>query len=104
MATAHYMASGMGGVRTAGDLVARMEYAKNMKVGKAKNYVAKKLGVDVSEIADVVVMRELRDELGIGSSVSVPGSPKGMQAKMNIENVLDIKLNCCDYFRGSLKR
>ena len=52
MDMAHMLASGMGGIRTAGDLVARMEYAKNMKVDKAKEYVAKKLGLSTLDIAD----------------------------------------------------
>ena len=61
MAVPHYMASGMGGIRTAGDLVARMEYDSNMKIDKAKEYVAKKLGIDSLEIADECIMRELRE-------------------------------------------
>ena len=32
----HLVASGMGGIRTAGDLVARMMYTKNMKLNDAK--------------------------------------------------------------------
>ena len=67
MAVPHYMASGMGGIRTAGDLVARVEYDKNLKVDKAKEYVAKKLGLDSLEIADEYIMRELREELKIGT-------------------------------------
>ena len=57
MAVPHYMASGMGGIRSAGDLVARMEYNSNMKVDKAKEYVAKKLGISTLEIADECIMR-----------------------------------------------
>ncbi|MCC7575467.1 MAG: hypothetical protein KK926_01365, partial [Methanomethylovorans sp.] len=34
---------------------------------------------------------------------SVAGSPKGLAAKMNIEKLLDIKINCCEKFRGKLK-
>ena len=37
----HLMASGMGGIRSAGDLVARMMYTKKMKLKDAKEYVAK---------------------------------------------------------------
>ena len=72
MAVPHYMASGMGGIRTAGDLVARMEYDSNMKIDKAKEYVAKKLGIDSLEIADECIMRELREELKIGTVTAVP--------------------------------
>ena len=93
MAVPHYMASGMGGIRTAGDLVARMEYDSNMKIDKAKEYVAKKLGIDSLEIADECIMRELREELKIGTVTAVPGVPRGIAAKMNIEKLLDIKIN-----------
>ena len=102
MAVPHYMASGMGGIRSAGDLVARMEYDKSMKVGKAKEYVAKKLGISTLEIADECIMRELREELGIGVVTAVPGVPRGIAAKMNIEKLLDIKINSCEKFRGML--
>ena len=97
MAVPHYMASGMGGIRTAGDLVAR-----NLKVDKAKEYVAKKLGLDSLEIADEYIMRELREELKIGTVTAVPGVPRGIAAKMNIEKLLDIKINSCEKFREML--
>ena len=103
MDMAHMLASGMGGIRTAGDLVARMEYAKNMKVDKAKEYVAKKLGLSTLDIADEHVMRDLREELKIGVVTGLPGAPRGITAKMNIEKLLDIKINSCEKFRQSLK-
>jgi dimethylamine--corrinoid protein Co-methyltransferase len=104
MAVPHYMASGMGGIRSAGDLVARMEYSKNMKVGKAKEYVAKKLGISTLDIADEFIMRELREELKIGVITGVPGAPRGIAAKMNIEKLLGIKINSCEKFREMTKR
>jgi dimethylamine--corrinoid protein Co-methyltransferase len=104
MAVPHYLASGMGGIRSAGDLVARMEYTKNMKVGEAKEYVAKKLGLTTLEIADEHIMRDLREELKIGVITGVPGAPRGIAAKMNIEKLLDIKINSCEIFRGMTKR
>jgi len=103
MAVPHFMTSGMGGIRSAGDLVARMEYSKNMKVGKAKEYVAKKLGLSTMEIADEYIMRQLREELKIGTVTGLPGAPRGIAAKMNIEKILDIKINSCEKFRGMLK-
>ena len=103
MAIPHFVASGMGGIRTAGDLVARMEFSKQMKVNDAKAYVAKKLGLDTLEIGDEVIMRELREELGIGTVTAVPGVPRGIAAKMNIEKLLGIKINSCEKFRGMLK-
>ena len=42
----------MGGIRTAGDLVAWMQMARRMKINDAKAYVADKLGVDVIALTD----------------------------------------------------
>jgi dimethylamine--corrinoid protein Co-methyltransferase len=100
----HFMTSGMGGIRSAGDLVARMEFDSNMRVKDAKAYVAKKLGVDVLDLADEFVMRDLREELGIGIVTGVPGAPRGIAAKMNIEDLLGIKINSCEKFREKTKR
>lgn len=100
----HFLTSGMGGIRSAGDLVARMEFSKNMRVKDAKEYVAKKLGLDTVEIADEFIMRDLREELGIGVVTGVPGATRGIAAKMNIENLLDIKINSCEKFREKTKR
>ncbi len=100
----HFLTSGMGGIRSSGDLVARMEFGKNMRVKDAKAYVAKKLGIDVIDIADEFVMRDLREELGIGVVTGVPGATRGIAAKMNIENLLDIKINSCEKFREKTQR
>ncbi len=103
MAVSHYMASGMGGIRTAGDLVARMEYSKNMKVKDAKAYVAKKLDLDALQIGDEQIMRDKREELKLGVVTGLPGAPRGIAAKMNIEKLLGITINSCEKFRGMLK-
>ncbi|MDK2826509.1 MAG: hypothetical protein PWQ44_1689 [Methanolobus sp.] len=103
MPISHIMTSGMSGIRAAGDLVARMELSKSMRVGEAKDYVAKKLDVTTDDLSDEYVMRELREELGIGVVTSVAGAPKGIAAKMNIEKLLDININSCNKFRGQLK-
>ena len=100
----HFLTSGMGGIRSAGDLVARMQFSKNMRMKDAKEYVAKKLGLDTVEIADEFIMRDLREELGIGVVTGVPGATRGIAAKMNIENLLDIKINSCEKFREKTKR
>ena len=99
MAISHFVATGMGGIRTAGDLVARMEFTKRMKVGKAKEYVAKKLGVTSFDLSDEYVFRDLREERGLGVITGVPKTPKGIAAKMNIEDLLGIKINSCEKFR-----
>ncbi len=103
MAVPHFMSAGMGGIRSAGDLVARMQFAKRMKIDDAKDYVAKKLGITAFELADEVILRDLREELKLGTVTAVPGVPRGIAAKMNIENLLDIKINSCEKFRGMLK-
>ena len=103
MPISHIMASGMTGMRAAGDLVARMQFSKNMRINEAKEYVAKKLGVDVLSLVDEHVMRELREELDIGVITSVPGAAKGIAAKMNIEKLLGIKINSCNVFRRQIE-
>ena len=100
----HFLTSGMGGIRTTGDLIARMQFGKNMRIKDAKAYVAKKLGITTIELADEFVMRDLREELGIGVVTGVPGAPRGIAAKMNIENLLDIKINSCEKFREKTQR
>ena len=62
----HVLAAGMGGVRTAGDLVLRMQLAKKMRIDQAKAFVAEKLNVSIEELNDVVVMSEVREDMGIG--------------------------------------
>lgn len=103
MPITHIMTSGMSGIRAAGDLVARMEMAKSMRIGDAKKFVAKKLGVSPIDLSDEYVMRDIREELGIGVITSVAGAPKGIAAKMNIEKLLDIKINSCERFREKIK-
>jgi len=52
MALTHMHASGMGGIRTAGDLVARMQMSKKMRLNEAKAYVAGKLKISVADLSD----------------------------------------------------
>ena len=66
MAITHAIASGMGGMRTAGDLVARMQIARGMKIGEAKKYVADKLSVAVADLTDPIIMKEVREDLNLG--------------------------------------
>lgn len=101
VAITHAMTSGMGGLRTAGDLVARMQMTRGMKIGDAKKYVAQKLGLSVGDLHDPVIMREVREDHRIGILQSLPGSPKGLEAKRNIAQLLDIELNS---LRASTRR
>lgn len=99
MCITHSLASGMGGVRTAGDLVARMEMSRNMKINEAKEYVANKLKVSVGDLTDTTVMTRVREELGLGCVAQLPGRPKGIEAKFNIAKVLDIEINSVNKFK-----
>ena len=99
MAITHAHASGMGGLRGAGDLVARMQMARGMRIKEAKEYVAEKLKVSVSELIDPVIMNEVRTDLGIGVMTPLPGVPKGIEAKFNMAKVLDIDINCVERFK-----
>ena len=90
----HALASGMGGIRTTGDLVARMQLRKKMRLPQAKQYVADKLKIGLDDLADSTVMRTLREELDIGVITAVPGARKGIEAKRNIAELLDIEVPC----------
>ena len=94
MAVSHAIASGMGGMRTAGDLVARMQMTRGMKIDEAKKYVADKLSVSVADLTDPVIMTEVREDLDIGSISPLPGCAKGIEAKLRIAEVLGIDINC----------
>jgi dimethylamine--corrinoid protein Co-methyltransferase len=94
MAISHAIASGMGGMRAAGDLVARMQMTRGMKIDAAKAYVADKLSVSVSDLADPVIMTEVRQDLEIGYINPLPGCAKGLEAKIHIAELLDIEINC----------
>ena len=103
MHIAHIFACGMGGIRTTGDLVAWMQLSKKMKIGAAKKYVAKKLGIEVLDLTNEEVMRQLREDLGIGMITSVAGSPKGIRAKLKIAELLDIDINSVALFKSQIK-
>lgn len=94
MAITHALASGMGGVRTAGDLVARMQLVRGLKTEDAKRYVAEKIGVSVIDLTNEDIITEVRRELDLGLVYSLPGYARGLKAKQNIARVLDIPINC----------
>jgi hypothetical protein len=70
MAMAHAHASGMGGMRAAGDLVARLQMTRGMKINDAKQYVAGKLKISVAELTDPVIMTP---GLAVGNHVAPAG-------------------------------
>ena len=104
---AHMLASGMNGMRAAGDLVARMQMTRGMRLEEAKRYVADRLGVSERDLSDSVIMQDVRSEFGIGlitdlESESV-GKASAMEAKFNIAELLDLPINCVDRFRGRVR-
>jgi dimethylamine--corrinoid protein Co-methyltransferase len=103
MHIAHIFSSGMGGIRTSGDLVAWMQLIKKMKLPEAKKYVAHKLRIDLMDLTNEEVMRQLREDLGIGTTTSVAGSPKGIRAKFNIAELLDIPINSVELFKSQIR-
>jgi dimethylamine--corrinoid protein Co-methyltransferase len=100
MAVAHAEASGMGGMRTAGDLVGRVQLAKKLRIKEAKKYVADKLKVGVDELSDPVIMSEVRTDLGFGIMMPLGNTPKGLECKFNIARALDLDINCLNRFKA----
>jgi dimethylamine--corrinoid protein Co-methyltransferase len=103
MHSAHVHAAGMGGMRAAGDLVARMQMTRGMRLTEAKEHVAGKLGVGVSDLSDPYVMTDLRGELGLGR---VPEhdtfrveEPTAIEAKFHIAELLDVSVNSVARFK-----
>jgi len=93
----------MGGMRAAGDLVARMQMTRRMRLREAKQYVADKLGCTTRELSDPVAMEQIRLEKGLGtlpftSSVH-PDDPGMIEAKFNIAKLLDVPINCVERFK-----
>ena len=94
---------GMGGLRTAGDLVARAQMGKKLKIADAKKYVTQKLGIDLETMTDECAMKELREKLDIGGALSAVGHAKGMAAKARIASLCDFKINCVTRFLEKTK-
>jgi dimethylamine--corrinoid protein Co-methyltransferase len=104
MASSHALASGMGGMRTAGDLVARMQMTRGMRLPQAKRYVADRLGCSVADLSDTVVMHDIRRDLGLGriqvQDLAYADWPGAMEAKFHVAEVLDVPINSVDRFRA----
>lgn len=98
---AHSLSSSMKGIRTAGDMVMRLQLSKKMKINEAKAYIAEKLNVTVDELADVITMTELRAEkgFGLGSIEACAERNVGMASKFKIAKALDIKINSVEKFK-----
>jgi len=103
MPCAHATASGMGGMRAAGDLVARLQMTRGMRLAEAKETVASCLGVSPSDLSDPIQMNELRAELGLGRittfEMSYPNDASAMEAKARIAELLNIPINSVRRFQ-----
>ena len=82
--------------------MAWMQLIKKMKLAEAKQYVAKKLKVDVPDLINEELIRQLREDLGIGTIVSVAGSPKGIRAKLKIADLLGVRINSVELFKSQI--
>ncbi len=106
MSVTHTMASGMGGLRAAGDLVARLQMSKGMRIQEAKEHVAAKLGVTTRDLSDNLTMHELRGELRMGriyeGETTYFNDPSPLEAKYHIAERLDISINSVDRFKRGL--
>ena len=103
MACTHALASGMGGMRTAGDLVGRMQMTRGMRLKQAKAYVAEKLGCAVADLADPIAMHDVRRDLGLGripvQELTYATHAGAMEAKFHIAEVLDVPINSVTRFQ-----
>jgi len=103
MDVTHALAAGMGGIRTAGDLVARMQMSRGMRLAEAKEYVAGRLGCTVRDLSDSYAMEQLRGELGLGRILDHsnlhPGEPNAMYAKFRIAELLGLRINSVERFK-----
>ena len=103
MASTHALASGMGGMRTAGDLVARMQITRGMRLPQAKKYVADKLGCSVLDLSDTIARHDIRRDLGLGriqvQDLSYADHPGAIEAKFRIADVLGVPINSVECFK-----
>ena len=103
MDVTHALAAGMGGIRTAGDLVARMQMSRGMRLTEAKAYVAEKLGCTVRDLSDSYAMEQIRGERGLGRILDHsnlhPGEPNAMMAKFRIAELLGIRISSVERFK-----
>ena len=83
--------------------MARMQMSRSMKIADAKKYVADKIGVAISDLADDIAMREIREDRSLGITRSLGAKTKGIEAKHHIEELLGIEVNCLRRFRDRLR-
>ena len=106
MDVAHSCASGLNGMRAAGDLVARLQMAKGMRITEAKQYVADKLGVTPRDLSDNQAMHERRGELRLGRVFETESTyfadPSPLEAKWHISELLELPINSVERLKTGL--
>ena len=102
MAIAQIVSSCMGGIRTAGDLVAWMQLTRRMKIDPAKASVAKKLDVNITELTDETVMAQVRGEKGLGSVIPDHVEYMGIAAKSKVAELLDVPIHSVNLYKNHL--
>jgi dimethylamine--corrinoid protein Co-methyltransferase len=106
MDVAHSCASGMNGLRAAGDLVARLQMARGMRITEAKRYVAERLGCTPRDLSDNLAMHELRGELRMGRIFETESTyfadPSPLEAKWHIAERLDLPINSVERLKAGL--
>lgn len=79
--------------------MARLQISKSMKIGKARAYVAEKLGLNTEDLTNEDIMTEIRREKDIGLVHMLPGFARGLEAKLNRSRLLDLEINCVKRMR-----
>ena len=78
--------------------------SKKMRLNEAKEYVAGKLKVAVSDLADEVIMNEVRQDLDIANVYGGMGEQsRGIEAKFRIAKLLDLEINSVERFLRKTK-
>jgi dimethylamine--corrinoid protein Co-methyltransferase len=89
-------------MRAAGDLVARMQITRGMRIGEAKAYVAERLGVSPSDLSDPLAMEDVRRDHQLGRittfEMSYASESSAMESKFRIAELLDLPVNCVERF------
>lgn len=93
----------MGGLRAAGDLVARMQMTRRMRLPEAKAHVADRLGCAPADLSDPVAMADVRREMGLGTipteDTATPGDPLAIEAKSNVARLLGVPIRSVERLR-----
>ena len=99
MHMAHLLASSMGGIRAAGDLVARMQLSKKMRIDEAKKYVADKLHVTPLDLSDPDHDAASQGGARHRDDHGRARHRQGHRRQGAHRQLLDIEINCVEQFK-----